>query len=357
MGNRDDTRCIRPCRRGGKITPLCYADLMQAVIKDLPRADEQYPGTLAFIGNVEKSHAMRTLFGVQNKRNPKTTHKSCEIYFHLDPMKASDKHPLLLVNWDVRRSCDKWSRTKRNKCYEAAQSILHQLPARESVSHNFHTQLLSPFVDTFCFFSSDLGGLRQIAQRLARWLELGNSSTLPVRTLPSLVIITSSVNHKAKTGEEDIEAFIAMLREETSEDPFQQLSAIDVFALQPEGAVSAKTRFKRFKKHLIQRLEQVHKNRREHQVSFSATHMAAFFKFAISHFAEFPDTPFDFVRASRSFNSIAPDMHEHLSNFLKYITSAHQLKDFAAPMIASSLFLDSYPPDAHSQEPLSVDTY
>jgi hypothetical protein len=347
MKSSHNVPCISPCRRGAKTERLRHDDLLQAIAKGLPRADEQQPIILAFIGNAEKFLAMRTLFGVQNQPRPNAKQKSCEISFQIDPLRAHDDHPLILVNWDVRKSCGKWSGTKRNKCYEAGQSILHQLSLKDVATPDFHTQLLSPFVNIFCYFSADLGGFVEIAHRLARWLEQGNSSTLPDGTLPSVVIIISNFDHNVKNEEESTKAFVTMLREETSEDPFQQLSAINVFALPPKGAVSAKAHFKRVKKHFLQNMERMHKQRQDRYVSFSATHLVAFFKAATAHFTKSTQTPFNFIKASRTFNSISSDMPEHFFNFLKYVTSTQQLKTFAAPMIASSLLLDSYPPDAH----------
>ena len=41
---------------------------------------------------------------------------------------------------------------------------------------------------------------------------------------------------------------------------------------------------------------------------------------------------------------VPPDLAKHLSNFLSLVDSSDQLTEFAAPMIASTLLLDSYPP-------------
>ena len=44
---------------------------------------------------------------------------------------------------------------------------------------------------------------------------------------------------------------------------------------------------------------------------------------------------------------MALDLEEYLLNFLKYIKSPGELTKFAAPIITSSFFLDSYPPNAY----------
>jgi hypothetical protein len=82
---------------------------------------------------------------------------------------------------------------------------------------------------------------------------------------------------------------------------------------------------------------------------FSAAHFAAFFRSASAHFADSPNAPLDFVKASRMHNPVEPQLSKHLSNLLTQITSSSQLIEFAAPMVASTLFLDSYPPGARGK--------
>jgi hypothetical protein len=349
----DVTHCMSPCSRGDESKVLLRANLLQTVVDSLPRPDEQRPSVLVLIGNAEKSLFTRTLFSIQSGRSAKTKRKSCEIYAHVDPFTASSDRPLLLLDWNVRKSCDKWSSTKRNKCQDASQSVINPLHISESRSYGVDFRLLSPFTDVFCFFSADLGGFRQVAQCLARWLEQGQSSTLPERALPRVVIVTSKIPPTQAAEKEATKAFLHMLMEETPRDPDQQLPAVDVIALKPKDAAAAtttaKARIQRAKEQLCERAKQMQQNREKHHVSFSATHVNAFFERASAHFTKSAVAPFDFVRASRTFNSVAPDMHEHFSAFLKHITSTHQLTNFIAPMIASSLLLDSYPPDAHGR--------
>jgi hypothetical protein len=95
----------------------------------------------------------------------------------------------------------------------------------------------------------------------------------------------------------------------------------------------------------------VRRDREARRALYSAAHTAAFLQGAGPHFARSPDAPFGFVQASRANNPVAPDLAEHLSNFQKHIASSTQLTEFAAPLLASTLLLDSYPPDAHGTYP------
>jgi hypothetical protein len=206
---------------------------------------------------------------------------------------------------------------------------------------------LFPLADVFCFFSDDLGGFRPIARRLALWLDQSRSPASPKTALPSVLIVTSKLSPGTEAEERAKRAFLCMLEEETAVSPFEQLSAIDVVAVLPKRAVSAVSRCRRVKDRLMEKSDHVRSDREARRVLYSATHMAAFLQAAAAHFARSLDAPFDFIQASRVHNHVAPDLAEHLSIFFKHTASSTQLTEFAAPMLASTLLLDSYPPNAH----------
>jgi hypothetical protein len=126
---------------------------------------------------------------------------------------------------------------------------------------------------------------------------------------------------------------------------FEQFSAIEIIALFPAGALSVDARHRLLKERLMDGSDQVRKGREDTRFLFSMTHFTAFFRSACENFSE--ERSFDFINASRLYTPVAPDLEEHSSNFLKHIKSLKELTGFAAPMLASSFFLDSYPPDAH----------
>jgi len=208
-------------------------------------------------------------------------------------------------------------------------------------------------VDVFCFFSADLGGFKQIACHVAAWLEKGSSSTLPKCTYPRVIIVSDKIPPGAETEKEARKSFLWLLEQETTKDPFEQISAIDIVALFPAGTMSDEARHRPLKERLMDGSDQVRKKREETRLLFSATHFGALFKYACGHFAETNGQPFNFIRASRTCNPIAPDLEEHLSTFLKHARNPNELTKFVVPIIASSFFLDNYPPDAHSKWALS----
>jgi hypothetical protein len=299
------------------------------------------------ISNAEMYVASQALFGLKKTRR---LSQAGEIHLNLDPSTTFTDRPILLAECDTGSALQRRVDTKSDRCHETTSIVLPRLPAGERTADDVYPSLLFPFADLFCFFANDLGGLRQTAQRLALWLEKDHSSTLPESALPSVVIVTSNVPPKSQAEEEARKAFLCMLGEETARDPYQQVSAINVVALFPNSGLSADARYRHVKERFMRQSDQVRKNKEESRVLFSGAHLAAFLKGASAHFAGTLSTPFDLIGASRVDNPVAPDLTEHFSNFLKHVNSSNQLKEFAVPMLASSLLLDSYPPDSHGTQ-------
>ena len=139
------------------------------------------------------------------------------------------------------------------------------------------------------------------------------------------------------------------MREETTKDLSELISAIDIVAIFPNGIMSINARHRRLKEHLMNSSDQVRKSREDVGTLFSTTHFAAFLKYAYRHFSETVERPFDFIRASRIYRPMPLDLDKHLTNFLKHVKSPNKLMEFAVLIIASSIFLDSYPPKTHSK--------
>jgi len=96
-------------------------------------------------------------------------------------------------------------------------------------------------------------------------------------------------------------------------------------------------------------LDLVQKSREDVGTLFSTTHFAAFLKYTCKHFSETVKRPFDFIRALRSYSPVPLNLDKYLLNFLKYIKSPNKLIEFAVLIIASNIFLDSYPPKAYNK--------
>ena len=210
---------------------------------------------------------------------------------------------------------------------------------------SIYSQLLPPFVDVFCLFCDDLGGIKRVARHVASWIE-DVSATTPVAALSRVLLVTQNILPSPQSEREVRLAFLRFLKEGTRRNVFDYISAIDV-VLFPADVESVGALHIPLKERLMSGLDQVRRIREERQILFSITHFAAFLDSALRHFADAGDEPFNFIQASRACNPVAGDLKEHLSNFLRLIKSRDELTTFAAPIIASSLYLDNYSPDAH----------
>jgi hypothetical protein len=339
------------CSQGNE-TCLLVSDRLSNITNHIPDPDIHRPSLFVLIGNAAKSVALRQLFGVKRSRRFTTRRSAGEIHLHVDPSSIFHERPVLIADGDLPSKSLR-GEIPTDKCHEITRRTVQRSSegfVPDQIASGVYAQLLFPFADVFCFFGDDLGGFKQVARHLAAWLEQGHASTLPRSTHPRVVIVTEKIPPGAEI--EARKAFLWLLREETTKDLSEQISAIDIVALFPNGSMSVDARHRLLKERLMDGSDQVRKNREDARSLFSVTHFTAFLKSACEHFANTAEKPFDFVKASRAYNPVALDLEEHLSNFLKHIKSPSELTEFAAPVIASSLFLDSYPPNTHRKSSL-----
>lgn len=335
----------------GTETTLLESDRLQVLTSQIISPDTQQPSLFVLIGNAAKSLALRELFGVRNAYKSRYKRSSSEIHLYLDPSSVFHSRPILLADSDLPKQSLRTKAPTTNKCHDTTRRTLSRPGSSvDKIAVEIYSHLLFPFADVFCFFSADLGGFRQIARHIATWLEIGQSSNLPKSTHPRVVIVTEKIPLGVESEREARKAFLWLLREETTKDLSEKISAIDIVALFPSNKISVEARHRRLKECLMNSSDQVRKNKEDTKTLFSATHFTAFSKYACDHFSKTSTEPFDFIKASRIQNPVAPDLGEHLSNFLKHIKSIEELTEFAVPTIASSFFLDNYPPDTHSKQ-------
>ena len=339
------TNWISLCSEGND-SYLAVSDRLDTIKAHIPEPDSRRPSLFVLIGNRAKSIALRELFGAKRNQRFVTRRVPGEIHLHVEASSIFNERPLLIADSDLpSKACR--AKVPSTKCHETTKRIVQRAGSLAEIASRIYAQLLSPFIDVFCFFSDDLGGFEQVAHHLATWLEQSQESTVPRSTRPRVVIVTEKIPAGVENEKEARKAFLWLLSEETKRDPFKQVSAIEVIALFPAGALSVNARHRLLKERIMAGSDLVRENRVESRSLFSVTHMAAFLVSACEHFSKAIDQPFDFVMASRVDNPVPRDLDEHLANLLKHVSNSGDLIAFAAPTIASSFLLDSYPPGSH----------
>jgi hypothetical protein len=323
---------------------LAVSDRLQNITKHIPNPDVQKPSLLVLIGNATKQDTLKVGFGIK-ARWLRTKRSKGEIHLHIDPSSIFHERPIIIGDSDIASSC------KRNisseKCHEIAYKSL-QRRSKSSVDqymNGIYSQLLLPFVDVFCFFADDLGGFEPIAHHLATWLEQSHIVTLPESARPRVAIVTDKIPLGGEI--EAKKTFLWLLAEETSKDVWNQISEIDIIALLPHGSISANARQRLLKDRLMKASDHGRRDRQEAQMLFSVSHFTEFLKIASKRYSTLDDEPLNLILASRAYNHLASDVEEHITNLLIHIKSAGELTKFAAPIIASSILFDTYPPNSH----------
>lgn len=343
--------------RHGQDTALLESDRLRALTKGIPNPDFKQPSFFVLIGNTTKVAALRELFGIKKTRRLKVKQASGLVHLHIQASSIFSERPIYIADSDLCTDSSNRRAPNISKCHEITRKVLRKKYADGTIHSpivgqmvdDICTRLLFPFVDIFCLFSNDLGGLSNVVRHLAVWLEIGHSSNLPPETYPRVLIVTEEVTAEAQHEMQLREEILRMLTKVTVKNFFEQFSAIDVVALHPCRILSTNARYRRLKERLMSGSDPVRESRVLTRTLFSVTHFTAFLRHACDHFAAAYEKPFSFINASRRQNPVAVDLDEHLSNFMAHIHSIEELTNLAAPVLASSFMLDSYPPDCHGE--------
>ncbi|KAH9887882.1 acyl transferase/acyl hydrolase/lysophospholipase [Xylariomycetidae sp. FL2044] len=148
-----------------------------------------------------------------------------------------------------------------------------------------------------------------VAAHVASWIEGEDAprSEYP----PRFLVIMAGYRWKEWTEPAAMQKFHALVREKTTP---------------PLDSFFPETLFLRI--HYGEHVRSVRQRRRDAHALFMGPHLGALFDRA----QDFP---------------VSPSMATHLANFVNHIPSAPRLQDFAAPVIASSILPDQYPPETH----------
>jgi hypothetical protein len=330
-------------------------DRLQTLIEGLPDPDTRKPSLFVLIGRKTKSLFLQKLVSVERKNKFRWKRARHGIHLHLDASSAFHDNPVFYADSYLPTHLVGDCTSRPDSCHE---SVTRPLPRSSSdylglagtrAADFLYSRLLRPFSDVFCLFLADLGGIQPVVQHLASWLDKGRTITVPQAVNPSVIIVVESETPGYKVEKQVKEELLHLLEQETPRSIFDSFFEVRVVSIFPEGKLSLQSRHRQLKERLLDALHQAQERRMRVGMHFSATHFAVFFRHACDHFVKTPDEPFNFIKTSRLRNPVSPEMDRNLSRFLKHIRTPRELTKFAIPIIASSLFLNAYPPDMHGK--------
>lgn len=232
----------------------------------------------------------------------------------------------------------------------------HQEQTVPDVAHKLYARVLAPLSSVICYFASDLGGLRGVARLIADQLVSGppqrRQSEAITRAL--VVVDTSSAAFDASVAEARLLGDVGAALHELARDPrdlwptlLTRFRELRVLGLQKHD--SPEVRSKILRRRIVAISGSTHADRRASRTLLSAGHSIAFFDRSIENFCA-GDELFDFIKSSRPVGFSLKEFPMHLRELLNVMPSQAWLWHTIAPLIASTLFLATYPPESHCEQ-------
>jgi hypothetical protein len=339
-------------RHGADVT-LDTTHRLQALVDQLPSADERCPSLVVLIGHDTRRLFLKHFVSTVRKDCISENKKKRPIQLFLDANTAFQTRPLFYA--DCPLPCDIASNTVCGKAdreqfdSRALQQINGHIVDVPAAAEYVYSRLLKPFSDVFCLFYGSFGSFGLIAEYLVSWIQKGHAAATPVSVHPVLMVVIESDCPGSRIEKETKNILMESLSHRMTVNILDHFSNIEVVAIFCEGRLSNAARLRRLKERIVAASNQTAIHRERARLLFSATHFSRFFKHAYDHFVTVSYKPFDFVYASRLRNTVSSTLEAHLLRFLRSFSSAASLEDIGTTVISSALLLDAYAPEMHGR--------
>ncbi|KAL8939685.1 MAG: hypothetical protein Q9216_003225 [Gyalolechia sp. 2 TL-2023] len=328
---------------------LHYGERVAHILEELTEPRIQYPSIIFFLGKYNRDLALRQIFPRNNIR--RTQHNGT-INLRLDSSTMSADYPIWFADSDPLSKIH--SSTGMHTCHDTISKVLGWSTSQSlNPLDIIYYRLIFPFTDVVCIFADDVGGLQAVALMLGRWIRTGSASTLPKEHRPRLVIVTTEEDFSATCTVLEIEDLRHCLQDQEGHSRESVFSSLIVLRLTGDS-VSQLARHRRLKEVLLQEVDTCRLLRVQHRTLFSAIHLQAFFRQALTHVAKTVSEPFDPIKTSRIDNTVGQSFEEHLCAFLYQGRRLFIDYMLMASYVVSSLLMDSFPAEGRLQKKLST---
>lgn len=324
---------------------VCYQNRFERVIEQLTNPEAKSPGLAFFLGRRKKDTALCQIFPQNNLKR-----RCVQGSIRLEADKASLKsdHPILFADTDPNLQII----TDDQCCLSCHSHRIVSLPWAAAVPHLLQDTILSRllflFTDVICLFADDVGGLDGVKTLLTSWATIGSASSLPSTVRPRLLVISQEDLSSSTYNLLERENFRDDLLQDTGLDLSQTFASIKAIVL-PGEHLSPFARHTKLRKKIAREFHLARRSRTAASAAFSGTHQSALFDSALNHVSHSIQEPFDFARAAREANPLGTNYSAHVENFLS-LTMAQAIPiEAVCSFIASSVLMDAYPPNMHSE--------
>jgi Patatin-like phospholipase len=326
-----------------------YENRFQCVIDQLTTPSEKSPYLAFFLGRKKKDAALCQVFRHNDLERQRRAPGS--IRLDVDNGSLKSKHPILFADADPNLQVIPHDLC-RSSCHPHR---VTSLPWAAAVPHLVQdivlNRLLFLFTDVICLFADDVGGLAGVKTLLTSWATIGSASSLPLTIRPRLLVISQEDHSSATYNLLERENFRYDLLHNTGVDLSQTFASIKAIVL-PGEHLSSAAQYVRLRAEITREFYRARESRTAASVAFSGTHQNALFEYALKHMSRTIQETFDFVCAARQGNELGQHYSGHIENFLS-LTKAQGIPiDAVCSYIASSVLMDAYPPNMHSESHL-----
>jgi hypothetical protein len=270
------------------------------------------PDVTTFIGTYHKSRYLACLLGYAR---PLPQHGQVHASVATS-LTATQPHVVL----DCEVSSDSSPGYQPDQWTLEGQLISDELAFADHVIHH----ILAPLSGVLCYFAADMQGLEGVVRALALQVVLPKAHTLPVKALPSILIVveTKSKVYDSNKAEQDLRDRISHAVAElkcctTTRDATRDLAlsfqAIEVIGIQSTSSQRARTL--QLSDRLVTLHDKVRWAKRHTRYHFSAEHIDAFSERIVSAFSK-DQRCFDFILESRPEDFDLRQMRSHVEELL-----------------------------------------
>ncbi|KAH7142375.1 acyl transferase/acyl hydrolase/lysophospholipase, partial [Fusarium sp. MPI-SDFR-AT-0072] len=326
-------------------TGLEVTDRPQRLLKEFQNPDAESAGLLVLIGNQSKQAAFKKLSFQTGRIRARA---GGEVHLLVSSLKENRRKRIVIADTEVSGSQPKLPLLSTSACHAVRvyTDTKQQVPEDGLDYENLLRRTLLPSADVVCIFVDDLGGFGESLKRLRFWLQSGPPSTSPVR--PHILLVVRQ--EWRQRHESDLQRFVAEHRSRSLDPSFSGITLVGVPRMSGKSRRRSGGQTRRWQvlsSELSKALETSRQARRRSDSIFSVHHLAHFLQYAASVALSVTAERFSFVKVSRLHRGIAPDLSDHIRNFLGKFELLKTFQQVAVPLIASSLLLDHYSPGMH----------
>lgn len=300
------------------------------------------PTFVTLVGKRSKSSLLDRLLG-----NGTATSPHRDIYLRTSPQLTHNSTPMVVLDCGIASAQPTIPGTV---VLPPSSSTQWSLPITRDITASFCSRILAPFTSVFCCFVTDLGGPRATAKWLARQMNATPTHDLGASPRLLLVMETSSDAFDESIAVNKAKALLLAAIQNGSKNRDldyinRHFSSIEVLGIQSRRSIAVRAR--KLKRRLQGMSDAAVYDRVASSAQFSLSHFVTLTKRALDHWSSHGSAPFRFSLASRPLGFTNESFDHCLQDFLSQLPSQAWLWHFAAPLVASSLVLASYPPHAH----------